>query len=165
MFFFQFNNNINTRNLKALVKRILIDQHQQHWNSSLQNSEKGRQYNAFKSDLRFEKYLKLLPINLARNIFKLRTDNNRFPVETGRWNGTPYIDRLCLLCNSQAVGNGQHYLLHCDYFNVQRASYLPLHQNQGFNVINNYSSLVTSQCFERLVNVSKLAGIVMNHFR
>jgi hypothetical protein len=48
------------------------------------------------NDFVLEKYL----INLKKcrriQISKSRCSNNKFPIETGQWTGTPRIERICV---------------------------------------------------------------------
>ena len=42
----------------------------------------------------------------------MRISAHSFPIETGRYVGTPRVDRICPLCKS-GLGNELHYLLEC----------------------------------------------------
>jgi len=72
----------------------------------------GRNYQVYKHIFQFEEYLTTIPHSQAIIIFKLRTNNNKFPVETGRWKKTktPLNERYCTLCNSGDIGDLYHYL-------------------------------------------------------
>ena len=86
----------------------------------MNQSTEGKFYNSLKSNLEFENYLKLLPKSKYLPIFKLRTANHHFPIETGRWNGTPEINRLCTLCNEGFLGNEENYILKCTHLTTDR---------------------------------------------
>ena len=96
----------------------------QTWHSSLQESHKGTNYNIIKQDIALEKYLITTPKCYWLSLLKFRTENHRFPVETGRWDDTDYAERKCTLCNQNDVGDNFHYLLICLYFRTDRKRYL-----------------------------------------
>jgi hypothetical protein len=111
-------NTITSRNIKHQIKQALIHKNKQSWNDEMTLSSKGRFYNTFKNKLELENYIKILPMSKYLPLYKLRTANHHFPIETGRWNGTVEIDRICLLCNENQIGNEEHYLLHCSHFTI-----------------------------------------------
>ncbi|MEW8542872.1 MAG: reverse transcriptase family protein, partial [Candidatus Thiodiazotropha sp.] len=119
-----YQNNIISRSINKYVKSILIEQNLQHWHDSLQNSQKGRNYSIIKQDIVFEKYLITIPRSYWLSLFKFRTDNHKFPVETGRWHAIEYAERKCNLCNLNDVGDNYHYLLICPYFTTDRKLYI-----------------------------------------
>jgi hypothetical protein len=139
----QFYTNIPL-NTRALVKLTLIDQYKQQWYGNLQSSNKGKIYNSFKSTLEFESYFNLLPHSDALNLFKFRSSNHKFPVETGRWDGTVFNDRKCTLCDLDDLGTEKHYLLSCPFFMYQRSI---LTNKLNFAVSN------TDSCFNSLLNM------------
>ena len=77
-----------------LIKRTLIDQFIQEWNCKLEGSNKGKQSKLFKDNIELETYVMTLPIPYVFPLFKFRTSNHKFSVETGRWNDTPYHERF-----------------------------------------------------------------------
>lgn len=103
-------------------------------------SSKGQFYRTIKQNIEFEKYLKILPFSQALPIYKIRTANHYFPVETGRWNGTAMTDRICTLCNRNEIGNENHYLFHCELFSSERTKFTTsisrnlVQQNQIFHL-------------------------------
>jgi hypothetical protein len=92
------------------TKQILHDQFIQSWYSDINNSSSGHFYSSYKNDFVLEKYL----INLKKcrriQISKSRCSNNKFPIETGQWTGTPRIERICVLYNNGSIGDELHYL-------------------------------------------------------
>ena len=86
-------------------------------------SQKGRNYNVFKTELKVETYPTELPIHLAINLFRFRTSNHKLPVETGRWQGIPQSERKCTKCNADCIGEEMHYLLGCTYFQRQNKNF------------------------------------------
>ena len=83
-------------------------------------SNKAQIYGGFKNDHCLETYLIILPQHEYISLFKFRTANHRFPIESGRWDGTALEDRPCTLCNKRQIGSEKHYLLECEYFTNAR---------------------------------------------
>ena len=129
------------KNIHKVIQHDLIDQFKQEWTRQLQLSQKGRNFCIYKTELKFEPYLTLLPQSLAINMFLFRTANHRLPVETGRWTGTPYAERKCKQCSLNAIGDEMHYLFSCPKFSRNRQNSL-----SGMHVINNTFS------FDKLLN-------------
>ena len=73
-------------------KQAVIDQNLQAWTAELQSSSKGKHFALFKDNVGCESYITKLNGASLLNMFKFRTCNHRFPMETGRW------DRKCKLC-------------------------------------------------------------------
>ena len=105
-----------TISISEMIKQNLVDQLLQNWNSKLDNSSKGRNYNLFKSDIKCEKYLTKVNGSLIYTMFRFRTANHKLPVETGRWNNIELSERKCQLCESNYLGDEFHYLLECSFF-------------------------------------------------
>lgn len=122
---------INHLHIHKLIKQILIDQYKQSWYAQLQQSNKGLNYKSFKEDHKYEEYFKILEQSDYISLFKFRTSNHKLPVEVGRYDGTPYNERLCTLCSDNQTGTEQHYLLHCSFFGRQREHFF-----QNANLIN-----------------------------
>lgn len=116
-----------------------------------------------KDDVSLELYLKLLPRNLWISMFKFRTDNHKFPVETGRWNDIEYRERKCTLCDSGDVGDNFHYLLICSYFKSQRNLYVDKKYFRRPNILK-YKELLSSSDKITLEKLSKFVKILMNKF-
>ena len=53
-----------------------------------------------------------------------RTSNHRLPVEFLRYSGVKREERICNKCNECKIGDEEHYLFYCKYFNQQRQLYL-----------------------------------------
>ena len=52
-------------------------------------------------------------------ITKLRCNNIKLPIETGRWSNTLREERICHLCNV-GLGTEFHFLFECTSADVQR---------------------------------------------
>lgn len=156
--------NTNLKNFHVLIKTRLLDQFIQNWQASMNNSSKGRNYNAIKQSFNCEQYLTLLPKKQRMALFRYRTCNHRLPIERHRWNGQYIHDhRRCQFCNSDNPPDEYHYLLICPYFSYLRHFYLPQYyfrypQAYMFNELlcTNSTSLTT--------NVANLAHQIMIDF-
>jgi hypothetical protein len=104
------------------IKRTLIDQFLQNWNSSLTDSSKGLTYQSFKTDNNFEQYFITLPYHLRLTFFHLRTGNHRLHIETGRWRQSfvHHAERKCQHCQLNDLGDEFHYILKCNFFIASR---------------------------------------------
>ena len=84
------------------------------WAESVQNTPSCQTlYKHIKSLFEPEFYLNKLPDSLRLCISKFRTLNHRLPIQRGRYDGTLRGERLCRLCNEQAVGDEFHFILQC----------------------------------------------------
>ena len=85
------------------LKQKLLDQFQQNWNSTCNDSSKGVTYNLF-TNLHFgcQLYVDSRLNNYKKQILaRFRTANHKLPIETGRWEGIERINRKCLLCKKE----------------------------------------------------------------
>ena len=157
----QFNS--NNANIHKQIKQTLIDQFKQNWQSQLQLTNKGLIYNSLKSDhTTLEHYITSLGDHDAMTLFKFRTANHRLPVETGRYDATPFENRICTLFNSKQVGTEWPFLLHCTHFQEDRTKFLNFSNTPPHVSIN---SLVASTNLKLLKRVSKFANVIMNAFK
>ena len=157
-------NDIQSLSINQIIKRTLIDQFLQEWASKLNNSTKGRNYSIFKDNTDLENYFILLPKHLYLNMVKFRTCNHKLPVETGRWNGIDYADRICRLCDKQTIGDEFHYILECSFFQSVRQRLIPQRYYTRPNILK-YHDLLNLQDETNLCNLSKLMSLIMSHFR
>lgn len=111
----------------------------------------------------FEKYLTTIQRSYWLSLFKFRTDNHKFPVETGRWNAIEYADRKCNLCNLYDVGDKYHYLLICPYFTTDRKMYIHKKYYSRPNIIK-YQELMATSDKSKLEKLSRFIKISMNKF-
>jgi hypothetical protein len=152
---------LTQKNIHKQVKQTLIDQFKQNWHDELQRSNKGLIYSSFKNKHEFEPYFKILSENEYRNLFKFRTANHRLPVETGRYDGTPFQDRICSLCNI-SVGSENHYLTECPYFRRERELYLSTISIPSHQIT--IKSLLASTSPDVLKNVCKFINLILKKF-
>ena len=65
----------------------------------------------YKKDYSLEPYL--LSADCHTFITKLRTNNNKLAIVTGRYNNTPREDRKCSSCHLNVVGDEYHLIFEC----------------------------------------------------
>lgn len=132
---------INPKWLSLAIKQKLSDQYNQNWHSLVESSSSGKIYRLFKEKFEQSKYLKILPNSYCKTFIRFRTRNTKIPVEVGRWNGTPFDERICTFC-SKDVGDEYHYILSCTHFketrpNFIKPSYLARPNTQKFKNLMN----------------------------
>ena len=92
-----------------------------YWCEQLQpveSSGKLRILKKVKRHFECEKYLlKISNFKHRQAVTKLRISVHKLTVETGRYNNTPYNDRICELCNLNEVGDERHFLMCCTNIN------------------------------------------------
>ena len=105
------------------VKNLFNNKHQQEWNEKLHTVSKLRTYVTFKSNYETETYLKLNICKAERShLAQFRCAVLPLKIETGRFLGLNVEDRLCQVCDQNAVENEIHFLLHCTlYDDLRRA--------------------------------------------
>jgi len=157
---FMYQSTLSDKHLNKTVKRTLIDQFKQKWFEDVQKSNKGKQYFLFKKDCNFENYLTLIPRNLSYYIFKLRTANHRFPIETGRWLNISVENRICEKCSLNCIGDEKHYLLKCPFFRNDRENLI---NSKYTNCYNEYGflNLLTTNNATDLINLGKFIRILL----
>ena len=78
------------------------------------NEDKLQFYSIFKHDYKISSYL---------DSVKIRTNNNKLMIETGRYNQTPHNDRFCPVCNYGIIEDEFHFLLHCPKYSIPREKF------------------------------------------
>jgi hypothetical protein len=132
----------NLDNFKFLVKNRLHDQFVHNWNISMFNFEKCLVYRTYQIEHSFEKYLDILPINLAIYMCKFRTMNHNFSLEKGRYSNIERADRICDLCTKNCLGDEFHDPFECTHFSNDRKKYIQRY----------YVNHPSSQKFNELIN-------------
>ena len=101
-----------------------------YWAEQFQPDKNGGKLRIFKKvKKRFEpeKYLfEITNFKHRQAVTKLRISAHKLTVETGRYNNTPYNDRLCRFCDLNEVGDAHHF------FNVMQKHKAPQPQVKIF---------------------------------
>ena len=139
---------------KEKVKRGLLDNFIQDWYASVDHDSIYLNYRMFKTTFTQEKYIKLLPTNLAIKLAKFRTTNNLLPVNTLRFDNIPRNERKCEKCQMEEIGDEFHYIFICPYFAVKRRACLPKYFQRRPNAIK----------FNELFNSKKKTLLKLVHF-
>jgi hypothetical protein len=160
----QFAENVTVESFtvfKDLVKNRLQDQFVQTWLSEINNNEIYYNYRMFKDSFNFEKYLSVLPANLANIVTKFRTLNHKLPVQKGRTLGIPRHERVCHKCSSGDLGDEFHFLFVCPYFTNERKQLLHNYYFIRPNTIK-YQQLFASAKKSTLLKLFKFTKLIMN---
>lgn len=142
------------------IKINLLDQFSQNWNSQLQESSKGRNYNLFKDNTKCEKYVTTLTGSLFVSMIRFRTANHKLPIETGRWNNVDLSERKCHLCDKLDLGDEYHYLLCCTYFKQERKSLIDQYFYKSPNILK-FKELLQISDQEKIASLSRFMRIIM----
>ena len=118
----QLQENVQSKSISQLTKRILTEQFIQEWRAKDSQSHKALVYFNFKQNFDLEKYFITLPRKFYLLLFKLRIANHKLPVEIGRWEGTVRNERICSLCDTRDIGDEFHYIFQCAYFESERTN-------------------------------------------
>ena len=113
----------NTKWFNLAISQKLHDQFILNWSSLVHTSSSGASYRLFKDSFGCSDYVNLLSNYHSKILLAFRTRIHRLPVELGRWNDTPFNERICLLCQKD-VGDVYHYVLICEHFQNCRATFV-----------------------------------------
>ena len=149
---------------KNKIKSRLNDQYKQEWKSKIDESEKCLNYRLYKKELKFESYLNILSLPLAKYICKFRCLSHKLPIERGRFLNIDRNERICQLCNKDELGDEFHYLFCCDFFNSSRRKFLPTWSLQSPNTLK-LEQLMTSIDRSVLTKLALFIKIVLTKFK
>ena len=107
------------------LERRLKDQFVQRWREDLDNHSSCNLYKKYKELFEIGKYLTCLDFNNAKALIRLRTNNNRLPVNTARYKTKTKISNtlqaagtqsstLCSMCSTNETGDEYHLIFKCD---------------------------------------------------
>jgi hypothetical protein len=107
---------------------VFYQQYIQNWFNQIENSSRGQFYGIFKNEFNLDKYLlKLIP-HERNMITKLRCNNIKLPIETGRWPNT-FVQNLNITQSKQAF----HFVHVCisSIINWNKFTSKPLYISRG----------------------------------
>ena len=151
-------------NSKWLVKAInnkMKDLFLQKWNTNLEMTSNSIFYKIIKTNFRTSKYLSRLPESLCKLFLRFRTRNHRLPIEIGRWQSVPLMDRKCNKCNLD-IGDEFHYLLVCSHFSQSRSKYLKSYYYTCPNTLK-LDQLMNTENGKELRNLCHLIKIILKN--
>ena len=156
----------NVTNINWLCKEVetrLQIQVTQKWNSDVYNSPKCINYRMFKAVFKTEMYFIDLQPKFYIPIAKFRTTNHRLSVEKGRWENIERSQRVCTICNRNALGDEFHYLFECDAFEESRKMYLPRYYLRHVNTLK-FQKIMSSKNVKLLIQLSRFISIILSRF-
>ena len=101
----------------------LEDQFHQEVNDKFHNSNRTLFYRAIKEKFGYKEIFDEIDPPLLYYLLKFKAGNHKLPVETGRWDQTPYYERCCSYCTTD-VGDEFHYVFLCPLFLQYRKKYI-----------------------------------------
>ena len=120
-----------------------------NWFASASKKPKLKSYVNFKNVFQTEDYGKHCKSRYRRSIFaQFRCGILPIKLKTGRYTNLPIEERLCEICNTDAIESEMHFLLDCELYTVER-------NNLISNVTNKYvyfSNLDKHEQFNYLVS-------------
>ena len=63
------------------------------------------------------------------------TTNHILPIELGRWQNIERNNMICLLCDTNTIGDEIHYILQWRYFDQNRKNLIPRYSRNRPNVL------------------------------
>ena len=158
-FSFLTNNLQNLPNYLPLIYQTLKDQASQSLNT---DSSKCTFYRYIKNITGMEYYLTILNRKQTYALLKFRTGNHNLPIEAGRFNNTPLVDRICPFC--YRLGDEYHYILECSKFENARNKYLKKHYFIRPNMFKLYN-LYNSTDIAEIHNLANFVDIIIKTFK
>ena len=115
-----FQNESNVTWIKSTIEQTLKDQFIQHWKSDLTRRSSCDLYREYKIKFQLENYMTDLTESQRVCITKFRTNNNRLPINMGRFTDVPRKERFCKLCNLHDIGDEFHLVFKCQNAKIVR---------------------------------------------
>ena len=153
--------------VKLAYERNVKDQWITEWWTILNSKSSCSSYVSYKDSFTLEKYLVKLSKQHRTTLSKLRTNNHRLPVVTGRFNRTPREERYCNKCSDHnAIGDEYHVLLECNNQDITelRNQYLPLYYRNNPNRYK-FVQLLKDTRHTTLCKIALFVKSVFNIFR
>ena len=120
------NQNVTT-DFAEVFKRRCLDIEIQSWRESVSSFGALRLYRLLKFDLEYKPYLNLNLSKTVKNMYsRIRCGLLKVGVNTGRWEGVPYLERICTFCNMNVIEDEIHFVFACPVwsgFRTQLSSY------------------------------------------
>ena len=150
--------------LKNSLHLRLNDIFKQDWNSQLQSNRQCSNYRIFKETFQLEPYLCILNEKDKINMCKFRCRSFNLPVTTATlYNSDDVSSDICMLCNTNEIGDEFHYILKCPYFSLTRSKFLKV-DNKRINCLQ-MKELFTNLSISKLKSLSSFISEVISHFK
>ena len=138
----------------------------QNWNSELQCNSQCKTYKLIKEKPKIEEYLVTMDNAIKYKLLRFITRVHHLPATYNRYREENEYDTTCPLCPLGVLGDEIHYLFVCNYFNAERAIYLPK------EIIDTYKeniSLALKKIMylnnNKITQVARFVKIVMKCFK
>ena len=157
----------DTKSTKCAMRTIIDKLNEQdniEWHNDLhndranvQNGNKLRTYRLYKNSVEVESYVKTnIPRMERRTMALFRSGSLPLAYETGRYSRppVPINDRLCTLCDNNAIETEKHFFMECPLYSDLRFDLFSecTKSINNFNVLNTdqkFYSIMTSQDVQR----------------
>lgn len=130
----------------TLAKSVMLNKYTEEWRENIKIKPKLRTYAKFKHDLTVPDYITSIHNRYVRSLIaKLRCGILQLHVETGRYNQVKLEDRICSLCQQNAVEDELHFLCHCDlYRDLRKELYdFVTTKNAAFSLLSDDDRFIT----------------------
>ena len=108
---------------KSLKERVW-DLAQEEWRTSVKSFPKLRSYNKFKTTSGPKNYILISISKSVRSLLvQLRCGVLPLAIETGRFTRKDISERKCIICNSGAIEDEQHFICNCTLYDDFRINF------------------------------------------
>ena len=126
------------------VENAFANMNQAEWSDKMQTVSKLRTYRTFKTRYETEHYLQVNITKTERShLAQFRCAVLPLKIEMGRFSGLSVEDRICQVCNENAMEDELHFLFHCQIYNDIRIPFINKIENResGFNAMPDLEKL------------------------
>ena len=138
---------VNVPSSKLLVRQRLEENFLRDWKESVQTNSQCTIYKQFKNTPKLENYIMELRGSLLFSVNHFISRVHHLPVTYNRFRNNPPKSETCQLCNQTSVGDETHYILHCQFFDLERKAHLPSH------ITNLLPSISESEAWNKLMSL------------
>ena len=103
------------------IRNIMERHYKELWLQSIQCNNKLRTFKRFKHEFKLENYLLHESLENRKNLTRLRISSHKLAVETGRYINIALNERLCQLCECNAVEDEYHFVMNCPFYENLRS--------------------------------------------
>ena len=160
MAFLWDQNSIDTNWFKSSIKQRIQDINNQDWERETNELTSCTGYRIFKCSLSLEKYLVKLDQRGRINMAKFRCGSNYLPINAGRYDGTPWHERKCTMCDEFFLGDEFHYLFECASLRAERLQYIKPYYRNRPNVLK-MKQLFNVDSKKVMKNLARFCEIIM----
>ncbi len=114
-----------------------------------------------------EKYLSIDNYGAVTTILRFRTGSHHLPCTNNRFNpNSPSEDKHCTLCSQNVIGNEQHYMFSCPFFDSKRTKLLKtinMSSLENFN-IDSLKFLHDKNKENHMIELASFIRTILNQF-